>query len=138
MARSSDLPYLIVGVVLGSIVLLIVAFIPFCLWRAWSKQSKSSFLRFTRCALPCGLFLLLGVIGSNTQIVRLHILGHGERVGRGQSQMEPHKDKATVCPLSYLPCWEGPWEPEWGKRTLPLLSCRPPFHFSLRMVWVPE
>lgn len=45
VARSSDLPYLIVGVVLGSIVLLIVAFIPFCLWRAWSKQSKGPFLR---------------------------------------------------------------------------------------------
>lgn len=44
VARSSDLPYLIVGVVLGSIVLLIVAFIPFCLWRAWSKQSKGCFL----------------------------------------------------------------------------------------------
>lgn len=40
VARSSDLPYLIVGVVLGSIVLIIVAFIPFCLWRAWSKQSE--------------------------------------------------------------------------------------------------
>lgn len=40
VARSSDLPYLIVGIVLGSIVLIIVAFIPFCLWRAWSKQSK--------------------------------------------------------------------------------------------------
>lgn len=45
VARSSDLPYLIVGVVLGSIVLLIVAFIPFCLWRAWSKQSECPFLR---------------------------------------------------------------------------------------------
>ena len=40
VARSSDLPYLIVGVVLGSVVLIIVAFIPFCLWRAWSKQSE--------------------------------------------------------------------------------------------------
>lgn len=40
VARSSDLPYLIVGVVLGSIVLIIVTFIPFCLWRAWSKQSE--------------------------------------------------------------------------------------------------
>ncbi|KAB1283455.1 Brother of CDO [Camelus dromedarius] len=40
VARSSDLPYLIVGVVLGSLVLIIVAFIPFCLWRAWSKQSE--------------------------------------------------------------------------------------------------
>uniref|UniRef100_G3TXW6 Brother of CDO n=1 Tax=Loxodonta africana TaxID=9785 RepID=G3TXW6_LOXAF len=34
VARSSDLPYLIVGIVLGSVVLIIVAFIPFCLWRA--------------------------------------------------------------------------------------------------------
>lgn len=40
VARASDLPYLIVGVVLGSIVLIIVTFIPFCLWRAWSKQSE--------------------------------------------------------------------------------------------------
>ena len=40
VARSSDLPYLIVGVVLGSVVLIIVAFIPFCSWRAWSKQSE--------------------------------------------------------------------------------------------------
>ncbi|XP_038610337.1 brother of CDO isoform X3 [Tachyglossus aculeatus] len=42
VARSSDLPYLIVGVVLGSVVLLIVAFIPFCLWRAWSKQKHTT------------------------------------------------------------------------------------------------
>lgn len=40
VARASDLPYLIVGVVLGSIVLIIVTFIPFCLWRAWAKQSE--------------------------------------------------------------------------------------------------
>ncbi|KAH0512798.1 Brother of CDO [Microtus ochrogaster] len=41
VARASDLPYLIVGVVLGSIVLIIVTFIPFCLWRAWAKQMPS-------------------------------------------------------------------------------------------------
>ncbi|XP_040278794.1 brother of CDO isoform X2 [Bufo bufo] len=41
VARSSDLPYLIVGVVLGSIVLLIVAFTPICLWRALSKQKQT-------------------------------------------------------------------------------------------------
>ncbi|XP_074856177.1 brother of CDO isoform X3 [Carettochelys insculpta] len=46
VARSSDLPYLIVGVVLGSIVLIIVAFIPFCLWRAWSKQKQTIDLGF--------------------------------------------------------------------------------------------
>ncbi|XP_037691499.1 brother of CDO isoform X2 [Choloepus didactylus] len=51
VARSSDLPYLIVGVVLGSIVLLIVAFIPFCLWRAWSKQKHTTDLGFPRSAL---------------------------------------------------------------------------------------
>ncbi|XP_049641707.1 brother of CDO isoform X1 [Suncus etruscus] len=51
VARSSDLPYLIVGVVLGSIVLIIVAFIPFCLWRAWSKQKHTADLGFPRSAL---------------------------------------------------------------------------------------
>lgn len=52
VARSSDLPYLIVGVVLGSIVLIIVTFIPFCLWRAWSKQKHTTDLGFPRSALP--------------------------------------------------------------------------------------
>lgn len=51
VARSSDLPYLVVGVVLGSIVLIIVAFIPFCLWRAWSKQKHTTDLGFPRSAL---------------------------------------------------------------------------------------
>lgn len=40
--RPGDLPYLIVGIVLGAFVFIIVAFIPFCLWRAWAKQSESS------------------------------------------------------------------------------------------------
>ncbi|XP_069058883.1 brother of CDO isoform X1 [Pleurodeles waltl] len=51
VARSSDLPYLIVGVVLGSIVFIIVAFIPCCLWRAWSKQKQSTDLAFPRTGL---------------------------------------------------------------------------------------
>uniref|UniRef100_A0A6J0T013 Brother of CDO isoform X1 n=1 Tax=Pogona vitticeps TaxID=103695 RepID=A0A6J0T013_9SAUR len=51
VARSSDLPYLIVGVVLGSIVLIIVAFIPFCLWRAWSKQKQTIDLGFPGAGL---------------------------------------------------------------------------------------
>ncbi|KAM5153740.1 brother of CDO isoform 3-T4 [Callospermophilus lateralis] len=51
VARASDLPYLIVGVVLGSIVLIIVTFIPFCLWRAWSKQKHTADLGFPRSAL---------------------------------------------------------------------------------------
>ncbi|XP_048349884.1 brother of CDO isoform X3 [Sphaerodactylus townsendi] len=51
VARSSDLPYLIVGVVLGSIVLIIVAFIPCCLWRAWSKQKQTIDLGFPGAGL---------------------------------------------------------------------------------------
>ncbi|CAH6792362.1 Boc [Phodopus roborovskii] len=51
VARASDLPYLIVGVVLGSIALIIVTFIPFCLWRAWSKQKHTTDLGFPRSAL---------------------------------------------------------------------------------------
>ncbi|CAB1430727.1 unnamed protein product [Pleuronectes platessa] len=38
--RPGDLPYLIVCIVLGTFILIIVAFIPFCLWRAWAKQSE--------------------------------------------------------------------------------------------------
>ncbi|XP_018104488.1 brother of CDO isoform X2 [Xenopus laevis] len=45
VARSSDVPYMIVGV-LGSIVLIIVAFIPVCLWRAWSKQKQTTDIAF--------------------------------------------------------------------------------------------
>ncbi|KAJ8375479.1 hypothetical protein SKAU_G00060590 [Synaphobranchus kaupii] len=50
--RPSDLPYLIVGVVLGAIVFVIVAFIPFCLWRAWAKQKQTSDLCFPAVAAP--------------------------------------------------------------------------------------
>ncbi|XP_053311256.1 brother of CDO isoform X2 [Spea bombifrons] len=51
VARSSDLPYLIVGVVLGSIVLIIVAFIPVCLWRPWSKQKQTTDIGFPSVSL---------------------------------------------------------------------------------------
>ncbi|XP_071769845.2 brother of CDO [Centroberyx gerrardi] len=50
--RPSDLPYLIVGVVLGAFVFIIVAFIPFCLWRAWAKQKQTSDLCFPAVAAP--------------------------------------------------------------------------------------
>ncbi|KAG9332946.1 hypothetical protein JZ751_013975 [Albula glossodonta] len=50
--RPSDLPYLIVGVVLGAVVFIIVAFIPFCLWRAWAKQKQASDLCFPAVAVP--------------------------------------------------------------------------------------
>ncbi|XP_028290528.1 brother of CDO isoform X2 [Gouania willdenowi] len=50
--RPGDLPYLIVGVVLGSFVFIIVAFIPFCLWRSWAKQKQTSDLCFPAVAAP--------------------------------------------------------------------------------------
>uniref|UniRef100_A0A671RNY0 Brother of CDO n=1 Tax=Sinocyclocheilus anshuiensis TaxID=1608454 RepID=A0A671RNY0_9TELE len=48
--RPGDLPYLIVGVVLGAFVFIIVAFIPICLWRVWAKQKQTLDMRFP--ALP--------------------------------------------------------------------------------------
>ncbi|XP_072234441.1 brother of CDO [Leuresthes tenuis] len=50
--RQSDLPYLIVGIVLGAFVFIIVTFIPFCLWRAWAKQKQTSDLCFPAVAAP--------------------------------------------------------------------------------------
>ncbi|XP_029314128.1 brother of CDO isoform X2 [Cottoperca gobio] len=50
--RPGDLPYLIVGIALGSFVFIIVAFIPFCLWRAWAKQKQTSDLCFPAVAVP--------------------------------------------------------------------------------------
>ncbi|KAK5897876.1 hypothetical protein CgunFtcFv8_015340 [Champsocephalus gunnari] len=50
--RPGDLPYLIVGIVLGAFVFIIVAFIPFCLWRAWAKQKQMSDLCFPAVAAP--------------------------------------------------------------------------------------
>ncbi|KAM6900235.1 brother of CDO [Xenentodon cancila] len=52
MPRPGDLPYLIVGIVLGAFVFIIVAFIPFCLWRAWAKQKQTSDLCFPAVAAP--------------------------------------------------------------------------------------
>ncbi|XP_030625449.1 brother of CDO [Chanos chanos] len=50
--RPSDLPYLIVGVVLGAVVFIIVAFIPFCLWRTWAKQKQTTDMCFPAVAAP--------------------------------------------------------------------------------------
>lgn len=51
--RPSDLPYLIVGVVvLGALVFIIVAFIPFCLWRAWAKQKQTTDMCFSSVPPP--------------------------------------------------------------------------------------
>lgn len=51
--RPGDLPYLIVGIVLlVAFVFVIVAFIPFCLWRAWAKQKQSADPNFPTLATP--------------------------------------------------------------------------------------
>ncbi|XP_074478713.1 brother of CDO isoform X2 [Sebastes fasciatus] len=50
--RPADLPYLIVGIVLGAFVFIIVAFIPFCLWRAWAKQKQTADMCFPAVASP--------------------------------------------------------------------------------------
>ncbi|KAI3355269.1 hypothetical protein L3Q82_018123 [Scortum barcoo] len=49
--RPGDLPYIIVGSV-GAFVFIVVAFIPFCLWRAWAKQKQTSDLCFPAVASP--------------------------------------------------------------------------------------
>lgn len=107
VARSSDLPYLIVGVVLGSIVLLIVAFIPFCLWRAWSKQSKGCFLGADLQDMVC-LWIKSDPGCSCIKYRKCEgVLGSREGKDRGQVSdvlWNLIKTKATVCPLSCLPC----------------------------------
>lgn len=109
VARSSDLPYLIVGVVLGSIVLLIVAFIPFCLWRAWSKQSKGCFLGADLQGMVC-LWIKSDPRCSCSKHPKCEgILGSREGVGREQVSdvlWNPIKTKATVLSLVLLALWQ--------------------------------
>ncbi|XP_057680115.1 brother of CDO [Corythoichthys intestinalis] len=52
VSRPGDRPYLIVLVVLGAFVFIIVAFIPFCLWRAWAKQKQTSDMCFPAVTAP--------------------------------------------------------------------------------------
>ncbi|XP_015676807.1 brother of CDO [Protobothrops mucrosquamatus] len=80
MARSSDLSYLIVGVVLCSIVLIIVVFIPFCLWRAWSKQKQAIDLGFPGAGLlvPSCQYTMVPLRGVSTpQVNGLHYANGG-------------------------------------------------------------
>ncbi|XP_069491901.1 brother of CDO isoform X2 [Ambystoma mexicanum] len=86
VARSSDLPYLIVGVVLGSIVLIIVAFIPCCLWRAWSKQKQSTDVAFPRT----------GLLTSSCQYTMVPLRG----VSAGQANGLPYANGS--CPSAEL------------------------------------
>ncbi|XP_067157938.1 brother of CDO isoform X5 [Apteryx mantelli] len=81
VARSSDLPYLIVGVVLGSIVLLIVAFIPFCLWRAWSKQKQTIDMGFPGAGLLVSScqYTMVPLRGISAPRANGHLYVNGQR-----------------------------------------------------------
>ncbi|KAM9032406.1 brother of CDO isoform X1 [Sarcophilus harrisii] len=99
VARSSDLPYLIVGVVLGSIVLIIVAFIPFCLWRAWSKQKQTADLAFPSSAL----------LPSSCQYTMVPLRGISAPRANGQPYIngQPYVNGLHVkgaCPSAGLGC----------------------------------
>ncbi|XP_066555156.1 brother of CDO [Amia ocellicauda] len=85
--RSSDLPYLIVGVVLGALVFIIVAFIPFCLWRAWAKQKQTSDLCFTGGPAPL----------SSCQYTMVPLQGVVLPGGHcpGEGALLPHTDYST-------------------------------------------
>ncbi|XP_058151828.1 brother of CDO isoform X2 [Dasypus novemcinctus] len=89
VARSSDLPYLIVGVVLGSVVLIIVAFIPFCLWRAWSKQKHTTDLGFPRSAL----------LSSSCQYTMVPLGGHPGHRANGQPYLSGINGRACASGL---------------------------------------
>ncbi|XP_066202982.1 LOW QUALITY PROTEIN: brother of CDO [Saccopteryx leptura] len=86
VARSSDLPYLIVGVVLGSVVLIIVAFIPFCLWRAWTKQKHTTDLGFPRSAL----------LSSSCQYTMVPLGGRPGHRASGQPHLSGSSGRACV------------------------------------------
>ncbi|KAM6094720.1 brother of CDO isoform 7-T7 [Chlamydotis macqueenii] len=93
VARSSDLPYLIVGVVLGSIVLLIVAFIPFCLWRAWSKQKQTIDMGFPGA----------GLLVSSCQYTMVPLRGISAPCANGHPYVngQPYANRAHlngICP----------------------------------------
>lgn len=102
VARASDLPYLIVGVVLGSIVLIIVTFIPFCLWRAWSKQKHTTDLGFPRSAL----------LSSSCQYTMVPLEGLPGHQANGQPYLGGVSGRACVsrvhgsrgCPAATVGC----------------------------------
>ncbi|XP_051005935.1 brother of CDO [Acomys russatus] len=102
VARASDLPYLIVGVVLGSIVLIIVTFIPFCLWRAWSKQKHTTDLVFPRSAL----------LSSSCQYTMVPLGGLPGHQANGQPYLGSINGRACVsrlhgsrgCPAAAVGC----------------------------------
>ncbi|KAK2091946.1 hypothetical protein P7K49_031230 [Saguinus oedipus] len=114
VARSSDLPYLIVGVVLGSIVLIIVTFIPFCLWRAWSKQKHTTDLGFPRSALPpsaCPYTVVpLGGLPGRQASGQPYLSGVGGRAYANGIHVNRACPMAAVGPLGMKPQQHCPGE----------------------------
>ncbi|CAL8294321.1 unnamed protein product [Lota lota] len=110
--RPSDLPYLIVGVVLGAFVFIIVAFIPLCLWRTWAKQKQTSDLG------P----LAVAPAVSSCQYTMVPL--QGRPLVPGHCPLDPHSGPPhppTGCPSS------GEYTPN-GKPHLPPPHCLPGFH----------
>nr|XP_061820803.1 brother of CDO-like isoform X1 [Nerophis lumbriciformis] len=78
--RPGDLPYLIVGVVLGAFVFMVVAFIPFCLWRSWAKQKQTSALCFPAPTSSCHYTVVplqgVALMGHAPVDAHLTLVGH--------------------------------------------------------------
>ncbi|XP_065114243.1 brother of CDO isoform X1 [Paramisgurnus dabryanus] len=99
--RPGDLPYLIVGVVLGAFVFIIVAFIPICLWRVWAKQKQTLDMRFPTLAptvSPCQYTMvpLQGLAlgrpcGVDPNLAHAHTIyaPKGEYIPNGKHTMQP-------------------------------------------------
>ncbi|XP_029433976.1 brother of CDO isoform X2 [Rhinatrema bivittatum] len=103
VARSSDLPYLIVGVVLGSTALIIVLFIPFCLWRAWSKQKQTTDLTFPGAGLlaPSCQYTMVPLQGAAVARANGHLYANGVHLNGGCPSGEmayPTIKEREYCP----------------------------------------
>nr|XP_033798331.1 brother of CDO [Geotrypetes seraphini]XP_033798332.1 brother of CDO [Geotrypetes seraphini]XP_033798333.1 brother of CDO [Geotrypetes seraphini]XP_033798334.1 brother of CDO [Geotrypetes seraphini] len=102
VARSSDLPYLIVGV-LGSVALIIVAFIPFCLWRAWSKQKQTTDITFPGAGLlaPSCQYTMVPLPGASLSRQNGHLSPNGIHMNGGCPSAEmayPAIKQQEYCP----------------------------------------
>ncbi|CAL8324417.1 unnamed protein product [Boreogadus saida] len=110
--RPSDLPYLIVGVVLGAFVFIIVAFIPFCLWRTWAKQKQTSDLGF----------LAVAPAVSSCQYTMVPL--QGRPLGPGHCPLDPH----SAPPHHHTSCLSnGEYTPNRGYTPNGKPHCLPGF-----------
>uniref|UniRef100_A0A8C9TSZ0 Brother of CDO n=1 Tax=Scleropages formosus TaxID=113540 RepID=A0A8C9TSZ0_SCLFO len=110
--RPSDLPYLIVGVVLGTVVFLIVASIPFCLWRSWAKQKQTSDLCFQTTPISSCQYTMVPLQG-------LALIGHcpmDPHPSQPQADHPPNGKHSAYClpglhQVSSLSVWKGLVDP---------------------------